>query len=366
MNPSQSPSHAPLRSRMHTLTSIGELDSARDSLLNEHVDVIVVTFNHVAYVAECLNSILEQSHDRLQIHVIDDCSTDGTWAILEQFSREHSDRVSLCQTQSNRGVGQEASRQRYADCHVERTGGYWAVIEGDDRWIDGRKIEKQIQILRREGPCAVAVSCDTLVQGPDGQSLAPIRPAPQRWNYLDFVLGAPLLYTHPAGILWRNCFPEMVGALTKAQAEGVWPGGEWARTLSLLAESGGDIVHLDEPMALYRFHGRGIWSRLDEQERANANARLHQGLMAAVPMRYRASKAAYTASWIPAHAFRVLQRSGLLPSPLAWQDPRQSGDKSASTGLLRVRDSQRRPKLREWYRAWSEKFREGRASRRQE
>lgn len=340
--------------------------TAADSLVEDRVDVIVVTFNHSKFVVECLESILDQSHDNLQIHAIDDCSTDGTWAILQQFRHAHSGRVKICQTRRNHGVGQGAARQRYFDCPVERTGGYWAVIEGDDRWIDSRKLEKQIGVLRHEGPSAVAVSCDTLVKGPDGQLLTPIRPAAPRWNYLDFVLGAPLLYTHPAGILWRNCFPGMVGALTKAQAGGAWPGGEWARTLSLLAESGGDIVHMGEPMALYRFHGLGIWSGLTEQEREHANRRLHQALMASAPMRYRVSRVAYTASWIPGNIARVLPRVGRLPSPRAWQDPRRPWDKSASSGSLRVRDSLRGSKLRRWVRVWSERCRENRASRWQE
>ena len=286
-----------------------------NSLSDEHVDVIVVTFNHARYVAECLDSILEQSHKALKIHIIDDCSTDGTWTVLRQFFSENPDTVSLCQTQTNRGVGSGAALQRYRDCFIDRIGSYWAVIEGDDRWVDSRKLEKQIGILRHEGPTVVAVSCDTLVEGSDGQSVAPIRPAVQRWNYLDFVLGVPSLYTHPAGILWRNCFPEMVGALTKAQAKGMWPGGEWARTLALLAESGGDIVHMSEPMALYRFHGLGIWSGLEQSERDSANAILQQALMDAVPMRYRVSRAAYTTPWLPERVKLSLQNLKLLASP---------------------------------------------------
>ena len=51
------------------------------------VSVTVVTYNSGRFIRRCLESVLEQAHQPLEVIVIDNASTDGTCDILERFER---------------------------------------------------------------------------------------------------------------------------------------------------------------------------------------------------------------------------------------------------------------------------------------
>ncbi len=53
------------------------------------VSVIIPTYNEEQYIIECLQSLFYQSHDPLEVIVVDD-STDDTWDILSRFKQPHA------------------------------------------------------------------------------------------------------------------------------------------------------------------------------------------------------------------------------------------------------------------------------------
>ena len=55
------------------------------------VSVIIPTYNRRGILKKCLSALLAQTypHDRYEIIVIDDGSTDGTWEMIEQLVEEH-------------------------------------------------------------------------------------------------------------------------------------------------------------------------------------------------------------------------------------------------------------------------------------
>lgn len=54
-----------------------------DSIL---VSIIVPAYNIESYIGRCLDSILGQSHKSIEIIVVDDGSTDGTWKVINQYA----------------------------------------------------------------------------------------------------------------------------------------------------------------------------------------------------------------------------------------------------------------------------------------
>jgi len=50
-----------------------------------YIDVCITTFNRLPYIQKCVWSILASSSFPIRIHVIDDCSTDGTRAWLKEM-----------------------------------------------------------------------------------------------------------------------------------------------------------------------------------------------------------------------------------------------------------------------------------------
>lgn len=60
---------------------------------NPSLTVIVPARNEAADVAACLQSLLQQDYDNLQIIAVDDRSTDDTGAIMEALAAEHPDKL---------------------------------------------------------------------------------------------------------------------------------------------------------------------------------------------------------------------------------------------------------------------------------
>jgi GT2 family glycosyltransferase len=66
---------------------------------SDFVSVTIVTYNSGRFIRRCLESALEQRHPLKEIIVIDNCSTDGTTDILEQFE----DRCQIVYNEENIG-----------------------------------------------------------------------------------------------------------------------------------------------------------------------------------------------------------------------------------------------------------------------
>src|SRR5260370_40856770 len=70
----------------------------------ELVSVIIPAFNAAANIRQTLDSVLAQTYKAFEVIVVDDGSTDGTSAIVEEFVRKDS-RFQIIH-QSNKGVGE--------------------------------------------------------------------------------------------------------------------------------------------------------------------------------------------------------------------------------------------------------------------
>ena len=71
------------------------------------ISVILTTYNVEKYIEQCINSILNQRWDGniiedIEILLIDDCSTDGSKDIMNQYSKKFSN-IKVYSTESNTG-----------------------------------------------------------------------------------------------------------------------------------------------------------------------------------------------------------------------------------------------------------------------
>ena len=108
------------------------------------VTVVVPAFNAEPTIGETLRSVRDQSYPALDIVVVDDGSSDATVAIVQQHAAEDP-RVRLIR-QANGGVA--AARNRGVR---EAAGELIAPVDADDLWRP-RKIERQVEAVRRGGP----------------------------------------------------------------------------------------------------------------------------------------------------------------------------------------------------------------------
>lgn len=104
------------------------------------VTVSVVTYNHAPFIKACLDSILTQTYENLQVIVVDDCSTDQTADIVRAI---RDPRVRLVTKPKNKGVSD--STRTYLNLAI---GEYIATMCGDDTMATPVKIEHQLRFLK--------------------------------------------------------------------------------------------------------------------------------------------------------------------------------------------------------------------------
>ena len=89
------------------------------------ISVIIPNYNNEAYIAECLQSILQQTYTDLQIIVVDDGSTDHSVAIMQQFAQQDPRIEIVTQTHA----GQSMARNNGIK-HVK--GEFISFVDSDD------------------------------------------------------------------------------------------------------------------------------------------------------------------------------------------------------------------------------------------
>jgi glycosyltransferase involved in cell wall biosynthesis len=64
------------------------------------ISVLIPAYNGELYIAEALDSILDQTYTDYECIVIDDCSTDGTRGIIEQYAKKDT-RIQAYKNEKN-------------------------------------------------------------------------------------------------------------------------------------------------------------------------------------------------------------------------------------------------------------------------
>ena len=90
----------------------------------ETVSVIIPCYNAVPFVAEAIRSVLAQDWPHVEIIVIDDASTDGSWEVI----RRYRPRIQALRLAENGG----AAHARNCGVALSR-GGWLMFLDADDR-----------------------------------------------------------------------------------------------------------------------------------------------------------------------------------------------------------------------------------------
>lgn len=127
------------------------------------VSVCVITYNHEKYIAQCLENIVAQECGfAYEVVVRDDCSTDGTRDIVELFCDRYPKLFRLIHAEENIGANRNLLK-----VFEHSRGQYIALCEGDDYWLDKKKLQIQIDAMR-EHPGVMFCSHACRLHGKDG------------------------------------------------------------------------------------------------------------------------------------------------------------------------------------------------------
>ena len=111
-------------------------------MYNIKVSVIIPIYNVEKYLKKCLDSVIHQTLNEIEIICIDDCSTDDSLLIIEEYAKIDS-RLKIIKNNVNKGVS--ASRNLGIQ---ESKGEYIAFLDSDD-FIDETAYEKAFNIAHK-------------------------------------------------------------------------------------------------------------------------------------------------------------------------------------------------------------------------
>lgn len=76
---------------------------------NIELSVIIPVYNAEKYIRKCLESVLSQKNINLEVICVDDCSTDNTREILEEFEQKYGNLI-VIHNETNMYAGESRNR----------------------------------------------------------------------------------------------------------------------------------------------------------------------------------------------------------------------------------------------------------------
>ena len=102
---------------------------------NYLISIIIPVYNAEKYLLKCLNSVINQTYNNLEIILVDDESTDNSSKIYNEFAK-NDNRIKIFH-QKNKGVSSARN------CGIDKARGkYIAFIDPDD------EIESNMEMIQ--------------------------------------------------------------------------------------------------------------------------------------------------------------------------------------------------------------------------
>lgn len=106
------------------------------------VSIVMPSYNTANYIEETIQSVLDQTYTKLELLIVDDCSSDNTLEVLEQYQDE---RIKIFVNDKNSGAALSRNKA------LQEARGQWiAFLDSDDLWSKD-KLEKQISFMEKNG-----------------------------------------------------------------------------------------------------------------------------------------------------------------------------------------------------------------------
>ena len=132
-------------------------------MLNKNLTLLIPMYNKAPYIERMVKGLSEQTYiDRTEIIVMDDCSSDGSFEVLERCANLYGIPMEVFFHEKNLGFAQTII-DLYAQLHTE----FFSVLDPDDYYIDPRKIERSVKFLE-SNPDFATYGCNYIHEFEDG------------------------------------------------------------------------------------------------------------------------------------------------------------------------------------------------------
>lgn len=224
---------------------------------NAVVSICCITYNHGQFIAQALDSFLNQKTDfEYEILIHDDASTDDTQEIIKKYTAKYPDKIFPLLRKENVFSKGVRMINRY---NFERAKGqYMAMCEGDDYWTDPYKLQKQVDFLEANPDFVMSFHAVEILR--DKKINRSNYPIPKsdilEFNdilYKNYIATCSLMFK-------KECRPNPIPNWVGKCVMGDFP-------LFLLVGNQGKIKYFPEKMGVYRKHEKGITANPDQKKK---------------------------------------------------------------------------------------------------
>lgn len=218
------------------------------------VSVILPVYNTEKYVAEAIESILNQTYTNLELIIINDCSTDRTPEIISEYV-QNDPRVRVINNPTNKGPA--ASRNSGIN---NSQGEYIALMDADDISHPDR-LSKQVAFLDKHQEVKVAGSSAIRIDpagNPIGKWRLPVKDRIIRWHIL---FRNSRVFCNPTVMIRRDLFTQV-----SLYNEAIFSYDDFELWTRIFTHGELYLANLSETLLRYRVHGNSItFSTSDDQ-----------------------------------------------------------------------------------------------------
>lgn len=218
------------------------------------VSIICDVYNHEPYLKDCLDGLIKQITDfNFVILIHDDASTDRSKQIIKGYTDTYPDLfLPIFQdvNQYSKGVH---IWEKYQFPRIESK--YIAFCEGDDYWIDHKKLQKEVDYLEAHPECT-AVFGNIIVRD---ETTRPIIETPS---------SRPARFFTNEDVLSGTLFP-LASICVRSNVIDNWDfsiKSNGDMVLAYTAASLGKVYMLNDCMSVYRRTGKGVCTSKDRSQ----------------------------------------------------------------------------------------------------
>jgi len=235
------------------------------------VSVNCITYNHEQYIKDALESFLMQKTNfNFEILIGEDCSTDNTRKIVEDYANRYPDKIRVITSDQNVG-----GRENSLRLQKNSLGKYIAICEGDDYWTDPNKLQKQVDYMERNANCSLCFHAAEIVIAPNkatGRLILPYK-INSTSPIEDLISGGGGFCPTPSLFFPKRLMDSPPDFYLTA------PIGDYPMQLYLASQ--GYAYYMNENMAVYRSCVEGSWTnRLNDEGKVRGNLiRVNEGVI---------------------------------------------------------------------------------------
>ena len=225
------------------------------------VSISCITYNHSAYIRQCLDGMLmQQTTFDFEILIHDDCSTDGTDDIIREYVSKFPQIIKPLFEEENQY--QQGKPIGTVVWNLPRAKGkYIAICEGDDYWTDPLKLQKQVDFMEANPEYSLCFHPVMVLNQGTGEMLPDtLRQVPDTTTIEDLALYSNYIHTPSVMYRYNREVPLVMSQMGRIAV------GDYLQ--HMLYAQYGAIYKLPEYMAVYR-SGVGVWTGPKSDSRRN-------------------------------------------------------------------------------------------------